>query len=441
MAKIVPIRGVRYNPEKAGEMADLVTPPYDVIDEAEQRRFYEKNDYNVIRLEYGEVQSTDHQQENRYTRAREFFTSWLEEEILIHDENSSIYLYEQEFTAGDTRLTRSGFIAGVGVEDYETGKILPHEETLSKAKADRLELLRHCHANFSPIFGLYDDPALTVENIAARYKQELPDLMFTDEGGETHRLWIVSDKEDLQTIQSFFTPQKVYIADGHHRYETALNFHKEMQAQGKNDFGFCLMTLVNLHDPGLVIYPTHRMIKNVQNFNKDTFTEELSKVFTIKELELPAANRAENLSTALQNMENKIDNQHAFLAYVGDGKLYELTFPRDVDNHVMAHRCGSKSPAWRNLDVAVLQCLILEDILGIDQEARTGGVNLAYTREEVGALDKVDSGDFQAVIFMNPTLVREVTEVAAAGDKMPQKSTYFYPKLITGLVINDFTVK
>ena len=438
MAKIVPIRGVRYNPEKAGEMADLITPPYDVIDRTEQRRFYEKNDYNIIRLEYGETRPTDDEQDNRYTRANGYFTAWKEENILIHEEKPAIFLYEQEFTAGEARLTRSGFIAGIGVEDYETGMILPHEETLSKAKADRLELLRNCRANFSPIFGLYDDPSLAVENIAARYKQGIPDLMFTDEGGETHRIWIVSDAEDLDSLCRFFQHQKVFIADGHHRYETALNFHKEMQTQGNHDFGYCLMTFVNLHDPGLVIYPTHRMVKNVSDFNQESFISELSKVFQVTSIDL-TPNRADTLETALQTLGEQMDKQHAFLVYVGDERLYHLTLPRHVDNHVMANRCGAKSPAWRSLDVTVLQCLILEDILRIDQEARTGGTNLAYTREDVAALNKVDTGDFQAVIFMNPTQVREVTEVAAGGEKMPQKSTYFYPKLITGLVINDFT--
>lgn len=440
MATIVPFRGIRFNQKQAGQMADLVTPPYDVINLDEQRRFYEKNDYNIIRLEYGEVRNSDDAKDNRYTRADAFFKTWLNQGILLHEDKPAIYLYEQEFSAAGRRLTRSGFIAGVGVEEYKSGTILPHEETLSKAKADRLELLRHCHANFSPIFGLYDDPSLAVENIASHYKQNNPDVSFIDESGEAHRLWVVSDAADLENVISLFRTHKIYIADGHHRYETALNFHKEMAAQGDNRFGFCLMTLVNLHDPGLVIYPTHRMIKNVAGFNSGELLDNLRKHFTITTTDLPATNRDSILTRQLDELAALMADSHAFLLYAGGGKLHRLTLPRHIENEAMANRCGAYSVAWRGLDVAVLQCLVLEDLLGIDKEARAGGTNLSYTRDEAGALDQVDNGEYQAVFYLNPTQVREVTEVAAAGDKMPQKSTFFYPKLITGLVINDFTV-
>jgi uncharacterized protein (DUF1015 family) len=438
MAKIIPIRGVRYNKDNFHKMADLITPPYDVINAAEQQRYYEKSDYNIIRLEYGENRTNDDERDNRYSRAQAYFKTWLDQSVLIHEKQSSIYLYEQEFDSPTGRLTRSGFITGVGVEDYGTGMILPHEETLSKAKADRLELLRHSHANFSPIFGLYDDATLTVEDIASTYKKKEPNVEFSDENGETHRLWTVSDKDDLARITSLFNDKKIYIADGHHRYETAQSFHKEMVAKGDHRFGFCLMTLVNLHDPGLLIYPTHRMVKNVVDFNSTELLEQLAKTFTITREELPVGKRDQLLTQRLTELGELMTDTHAFLLYLGGDKLHRLTLSRH--NHVMASRSDTYSPAWRALDVAVLQCLILEDSLGIDREARAGGTNLTYTRDEAGALDLVDSGDYQAVVYLNPTQVREVTDVAAAGDKMPQKSTYFYPKLVTGLVINDFTI-
>ncbi|MBT9166988.1 MAG: hypothetical protein DDT19_00312 [Syntrophomonadaceae bacterium] len=440
MAIIVPFRGVRYNQSQAGQLADLVTPPYDVIYGGEQKRFYEKNDYNIIRLEYGEIHSSDDSQNNCYTRAHSFFKAWLEQHILVHEKQPAIYLYEQEFTASGSRLTRSGFIAGIGVEDYETGVILPHEETLSKAKADRLELLRHCHANFSPIFGLYDDSSLTVEKIASRHKQNTADVEFTDENGESHRLWIINSPGDLATITTLFKSQKVYIADGHHRYETALNFDKEMRAKGDSRFSFCLMTLVNLHDPGLVIYPIHRLVKNVAEFSAEDFLENLKQIFTITTLALPDTDCEAILSAELDANTVLMADNHAFLLYLGDKKLHRLILRRAADNQLMAASRSTLSPAWCSLDVAILQSLVLEGLLGIDKGKRAGGTNLAYTREEADALKRVDTGEFQAVFYLNPTRVREVTAVAAAGDKMPQKSTYFYPKLITGLVINDFTV-
>lgn len=440
MAKIVPIRGVRYNPEAAGNMSDLVTPPYDVINEAEQKRFYNKNPYNIIRLEYGEIRSADDGNDNRYTRANAFFTTWLEQNVLIHQDKPTIYLYAQEFTVAGQRLVRSGFLAGVGIEEYNAGIILPHEETLSKAKADRLELLRHCHANFSPIFGLYDDQSLTVEGIAHRYRQVPPCLEFFDENGEKHSVWAVSDTKDLETIIASFANQRVYIADGHHRYETALNYHREMQEIGKNGYSFTLMTLVNLHDPGLVILPTHRMVKNVAAFSPNDFLARLSRHFTLTQINLPASDRGTALEAELDTIAGMMAEFNAFLLYLGQGQLYRLTHPRNIENSTMSTNFPNYSPAWHKLDVAVLQGLILENLLGINREARASGTNLAYARDEVGALDSVDSGEFQAVFYLNPTLVREVTEVAAAGDKMPQKSTFFYPKLITGIVINDFSL-
>lgn len=441
MAKIVPIRGVRYNPDKAGYMPDLITPPYDVINEEAQIGFYEKSPYNIIRLEYGQIRENDDEKDNRYTRSSAFFSHWLRENILTHDEKPAIYFYEQEFTVEDQRFTRGGIICGVGVEDYSSGTILPHEETLSKAKADRLELLRHCGANFSPIFGLYDDPSLSVENIATSYKNQNPDVSFTAENGETHRLWLITNEGDLSRITALFDSKKIYIADGHHRYETALNYHNEMLAQGHSEFGFTLMTLVNLHDPGLIILPTHRLVKNVKNFSPKKFLNKVSQNFNVTSTILPSNNRALALTAELASMKDAMASTNAFSVYLGDNILYRLSIPRGVENKLMDSRGGTYSRQWRELDVAILQCLVLEDALGIDKEARHSGTNLTYTREEYKALDSVDTGEYQAAIFLNPTLVKEVTEVAAAGDKMPQKSTYFYPKLVTGLVINDFLAK
>lgn len=438
MAIIVPFRGLRYDTEKAGNMAELITPPYDVIDDRQQKAYYKKNPYNIIRLEYGETRPHDNEEDNRYTRARGFFTSWLQQGILRHEEKPSLYLYEQEFTENNCRLVRTGLIAGVGLEAYDTGMILPHEETLSKAKADRLMLLEHCRANFSAIFGLYDDENFTVEKLTKKYKQFDPVIAFTDENRETHRVWAISDADDLKAIKDFFRLQRIYIADGHHRYETALHFHQQQATLGIDKYNFCLMTLVNLHDPGLVIYPTHRLVKNLENFNRLQLLEKLKNLFDVQELKLPEENKAEFITNELHKLKSFTSAYNAYLLYAGDQKLYRLLHPRNAENKVMVKRYGAFSPQWRTLDVAVLQGLVFEEIFGIDSHSRAGGQHLTYTREEAGALSAVDAGKYQAVFFLNPTQVKEVTAVAAAGEKMPQKSTYFYPKLVTGLVINDF---
>lgn len=439
MAQIVPFRGLRYNTEKAGKMADLITPPYDVIDDRQQKSYYKKNPYNIIRLEYGETRAHDSKEDNRYTRAQGFFNDWLQQGILYHEEKPSLYLYEQEFTENNNVLVRTGLIAGVGLEAYSTGTILPHEETLSKAKEDRLLLLEHCRANFSSIFGLYDDESFTVEKISRKYKQFAPVIDFSDENGETHRLWAISDENDLKAITDFFRRQRIYIADGHHRYETALHFHQQQSALGVNKYGFCLMTLVNLHDPGLVVHPTHRLVKNIKNFDRLQLAERLKHVFTLQVIELPEVDRGKILADELHKLKTFSSDYNAFLLYLGAQKLYRLLHRRNAENGVMLKRYSFHSPQWRTLDVAVLQGLVFEEIFSIDSDSRAGGHHLTYTREEEGALAAVDSGEYQAVFFLNPTQVKEVTAVAAAGEKMPQKSTYFFPKLVTGLVINDFS--
>ncbi|HHX74996.1 MAG TPA: DUF1015 domain-containing protein [Firmicutes bacterium] len=437
MAKIVPIRGIRYNTAKAGSPERLITPPYDVIDAEGQKEYYAKSPYNIIRLEYGEVREHDDATDNRYTRARGFFTSWLREGILLPEEKPAVYFYEQEFQAEGRRFVRNGLFAGVGLEEYASGMILPHEETLSKAKADRLELMRHCEANFSPIFGLYDDPGLVMEALAAQYKKKQPALAFSDENGESHRLWVVSDEDALQRIKTFFAGHKIYLADGHHRYETALAFSREQKAAGRDNFDFCLMVLVNLHDPGLVIFPTHRLLKNVAGFEPESFLNSLREIFTVETV--AAGTGRDILPLEFTLLQKYMAGYNAYLLYLGDNRFVRLRIPRRPEHPVMRKLYPAHSAQWRTLDVAVLQGLVLESILGIGSEARAGGDNLTYTRNTEEALAAVDAGTYQAAFFLNTTRVEEVIAVAAAGDKMPQKSTFFYPKLVTGLVINDFT--
>ena len=440
MARIIAFRGLRYNPVKAGPLPSLTAPPYDVIDEQAQRLLYEKNPYNVIRLEYGQNKPEDDDSDNRYTRAAALFSRWQEEGILTREAGPALYFYEQEFSFEGKRFARRGLMAGVGLEDYASGIILPHEETLTKAKTDRLELLRAAKANFSPIFGIYDDQAGLVGKVADDVLCRSPQLDFAEDSGERHRLWTVSDGQTLSDLRRFFREQKIYIADGHHRYETACLFHREMSARAGDKFGFVLMTLVDIHDPGLLVLPTHRLVKNVAGFNSQNLRERLTKSFTVTPLKLPAAKEPGTLAGELQKIKAATAAAHTFALYAGDGLLYLLNMPHEQAAGEMASKAATKSGAWRSLDVAVLQSLILEELLGIGEEARRSGQHLVYTRDESEALRLVDSGACQAAFFLKAPSVREIIDVAAAGDKMPQKSTYFYPKLLTGLVINDFSL-
>ena len=456
MATIIPIKGLRYNQSLAGSMTSLVTPPYDVIDEKAQDNYYRINPYNVIRLEYGKKYPQDNDPNNRYTRAAKDFTEWLQDKILVPEEKPALYLYEQEFTAADEKKVRTGFIAGVKIEPYANGVVLPHEETLPKHKADRLALMHACRANFSPIFGLFADRSMTIDNLLKTAKDKPADVDFTDEAGLIHRLWVISDTDTVQKVQQAMNEQRIFIADGHHRYETSLNYRNERtneddSAPGTPDnkpqepvnekypvapYNYVMMTLVNLYDPGLVVFPTHRLVKNVDCFDLESFLKKLEQNFDLEEF-LLSPDRS-NFSQFLDRMAqlgemDQPQHKHAFGLYTGKN-LYIIVLKETVN--LSENMPDGKSSDWRGLDVSVLHSLIMENYLGIGGEQRANEGNLTYTREETGALAKVDSGEYQLAFFMNPTRVEEVTAVASNGEKMPQKSTFFYPKLITGLVIN-----
>ncbi len=445
MAEIVPLAGLRYNTEAVKNLADVVTPPYDIIDNAAQERYYERHPYNIIRLEYGKTKPDDTPQDNRYTRAASIFRAWREKRVLVQDTPPVFYLYEQEFELKGTKMVRTGFICGVKLEPYARGVILPHEETIPKHKADRLELLRACRANFSPIFGLYTDEGALAENVLRKSAAgRSPDVHFTDDQGETHRLWVIGDRQTIKSVQGILAGKRIYIADGHHRYETALAYMEEREASGQKahvlaDSGepayrYVMMTLVNLYDPGLVILPTHRLIVD-SPLTAGELLARLAEDFTVEEITGGGEERgAEKLLSAMKERQRTGAGAHAFGMYAGGGKFYLLTVK---DNGVIKKFMpAEKSPAWQSLDVSILHKLVMERHLGIGEELRAEGEHLAYTRCPHEAVAAVDAGECQLAFFLNPTPVEDVIAVASAGEKMPQKSTYFYPKLVTGLVIN-----
>lgn len=436
MATIVPIRGIRYVPEKVGDIAEVVTPPYDIIDSIAQARYYARHPNNIIRLELGQIFQQDDDRQNRYTRAAGYYSRWLEEGILARENKPALYLYEQEFTVEGKRLVRTGFICGLELKPYGPGNVLPHEETLSKPKADRLQLMRACRANFSPMFGLYDDPAEDVnQTLRSACGLRPPDVSFVDEAGESHRLWVITNSRVHKKITRLFKNWTIFIADGHHRFETALNFYQESLANGEKLLPTVLVTLVNLHDPGLLILPTHRLVKNLKDFDSDAFKEQLLDYFKLEAYPLPGS-RAEQPATVrsfLQELKARGQTDHAFGFYSRDKILYLLTLKKEVSPRKLF---PDRSEAWSNLDVSILDHLVLDRLLKIGGELRRNQDHLSYTHNELEAVEAVDSGAEQAVFLLNPTRVEQVIAVASNGEKMPQKSTYFYPKLITGLVIN-----
>jgi len=431
MAEIIPFRGVRYNLNLINDLSQVITPPYDVIDEKKQKYYYEKSPYNIIRLEYGQIFPQDDENNNVYTRAAWELKKWMEQEILHQEEQPALYLYEMGFQLGGEKYTRRGFFACVKVEDFHKKVILPHEETLSKPKEDRLKLLRACKANFSPIFGLFSDKEFVVEG-AFKKLQEKTIIDFQDEEGINHRLWAIKKGPEVNSIVSLLKDKQIFIADGHHRYETALEFSKEMG--GKEDYSYVLMGLVNLYNPGLVVLPTHRLVKNLSNFDLKSFLNKISTYFYLEEFSFQENDKF-NVFEKLQEKLHKIGEKrnHAFGVYGGSNSFYLLTLK---DKKVMDHFDLDYSPDWKDLDVSVLQVIIMENILEIKSTQRKEESNLTYKRDEKESIEEVDRGSHQLAFFLNPTRVEEIITVAGGGERMPQKSTFFYPKLITGLVIN-----
>ncbi len=429
MATVSPFRGVRYNPVKVKDLALIVTPPYDVIDSNAQKKYYEKSPYNIIRLELGYQYPTDNEQDNRYLRAARDYHHWLQEGVLIQEKAPALYLYEQEFTLAHKPYRRTGIFARVKLEEYQTGTIRPHEETLAKPKADRLALMSACMTNFSPVFALYEEPARTLEECFDDIKQTIPpEIDIRDETGERHRLWVIKDPAFHRKATATLADKVLYIADGHHRYETALTFYHKVGEKVPGAHSI-LMYLVNTGDPGLVILPTHRIVRNLPDFDLSKLKEGLVRDFVVQKIPFPAPGEIQEILAEQQQR-----GETAFVMGSPEPAAYLLTLKNK--NRVKAVT-PERSAAWCDLDVSVLHVLILQELLGIDADKMSKQENLWYTRDEGEAICALNKGDGQVVFFLNPTRIEQVTAVASAGDKMPQKSTYFYPKLLTGLVIND----
>lgn len=442
MAVIIPIKGIRYNQDKTSNLKSVVTPPYDVIDQNAQDNYYQKNPHNIIRLEYGKTLPGDGPGENRYTRSASLYKQWLDNDILKRDQEPALYLYEQEFIAEGKKNIRLGFICGVKVEPYSKGIVLPHEETLPKHKKDRLELMNACKCNFSPVFSLYSDKNMLVtKNLKEAAGDREPDTVFTDENNEIHRIWLITDQKIINSIQELMKDKRIFIADGHHRYETALNYKNQLSSSGvdnKHPSNYVMMMLVNLYDPGLVVFPTHRLVKNIDPKLIKSLINNLEQDFVLEEYKITPQNDFKDFLTRLRSMGNEPadtwTHRHVFGIYLGVGRLYLAALKNEQRLHTLMPK--EKSKDWQSLDVSVLHKLLLEKHLGIDSELLAKGDNITYTREEEKALAFVDQGKYQLALFLNPTKVEEVTQVAANSEKMPQKSTYFYPKVISGVVIN-----
>jgi uncharacterized protein (DUF1015 family) len=433
MADVQPLRGIRYNSETLGNLAQVITPPYDVISEEAQANYYARSPYNIIRLELGLDVLGDTSLNNRYTRAATTFAEWRANSILQQETTRCYYLYQQIFTHNSQTYTRTSLLARVHLEPWSARIILPHEHTMAKPKDDRLKLLRACVTNLSPIMSLYDDPQGRIRRLLSSYAENV-EVQIIDDVNEGHRLHPITEEHQISLIHNFFAERQLYIADGHHRYETALNYREEVRVMHRNldpkdAANFVLMALTDIDDPGLLVLPTHRLLIGLSQDALNRLTsQQLARYFTVYDTGEASASS----DVLLEGLAQKGVYQPSFVLSTTQ-KTWLLSL-----NEAGKARMGesSHSSAWNELDVAIAHTLILEDILGLKAEDMAAGTHIRYIRDAQQALHTIQTSQAQVALILNATRVRQICDVADADDRMPQKSTYFYPKLITGLVMN-----
>jgi uncharacterized protein (DUF1015 family) len=443
MADIQPFRAYRYDTSRVA-LKDVLTQPYDKITPAMQEAYYAASPYDLIAIEKGRTFPDDTAANSVYTRAAAKIDEWIASKVVVQDAAPAIYVYSQEFAVPgtNTRRTRTGFIALARVEDYDAKVIFRHEHTLSGPKADRIELLRRTRAQTGQLFFLYDDRPRQIDTWLEQIARTAAPNELSDEFGVTHRLWPVSDPAFVKRIQDAMAEKKLVIADGHHRYETALSYRNECRERaGKTDqmaaSEFAMATFINTHSRGLTILPTHRLVSRLSNFDFDRFRRNLTPLFDW--YSYPFANADERPGASAEfrkDLERPNHGRRAIGVYPGArdaaGAFYLFALQRDADLETLL---PNVSEAQRELDVVLLHRLILEKGLGITVEAVAAEKNLTYEREMDVALASVDSGEAQLAFLLNPVRVEQVTQIALGGDVMPQKSTDFYPKLLSGIAI------
>jgi len=433
--EIRPFKALRFDAAVVGNAGDCVAPPYDVIDEHMQEALYAKNPCNIVRLIMGMEQPDDDERNNRYSRAAQFLREFIDSGALKAEAAESMYAYVQDFDAGGRHYRRSGLVVLGKLSEFGSG-VQPHEKTLEGPKADRLKLSRATAAQFGQLFMLYDDPEKTAENIIAGAAGRPALIDFNDANDVRHRLFLIDDPADIGDLTKMMAEKMIVIADGHHRYETALDYYAET---GNPAAQYCMMTLVNMRNEGLIILPTHRLVSALAGFDIDDLIGKIQEGFEVTRFSFDSDDDKAAARCAMSGKMSKLggESANAFGIYAASGCFYAVALKETT---LMESLCPQMSGAARTLDANVLHKLVLEQILGIGDRELTSQSHVEYIKDIGDAIDRavaaVDSGDAQVVFFMNPTRIEQVRAVAAAGEKMPQKSTFFYPKMFAGLVIN-----
>jgi uncharacterized protein (DUF1015 family) len=431
MVEIAPFKGMTYNKDKIKKVDDVMSPPYDIISEQMQDELYKKNEYNFVKLILGKIQPEDTETNNRYTRAKQLFDAWQQKGILIPSKTPAIFPYKVDYTVNKEKKQMNGFFVLLKL-DPEYKSVKAHEKTLAKPKADRLDLMRACDANLEPIQLMYMDQDDTIRKTIDT-AIDAPFITVKGYDGFTHHLWRLDEPKTVQHIVDILSKKILFIADGHHRYQTSVNFAAEKKIQtGNTDpkapFNYIMVVLCNMFDPGLSILPTHRFIKMPQ-VNIDDLCKKLERYFTVEKKSLPDSEKdPQKIGKKIMN-DIKTEKKHIIALYT-KGSYYILTLK---DDQVMDTIAGDHSKTWRTLDVSILHKLILEEFLGINEKNLEDHVK--YTRVDAEAIQQVNEGKYDFSFLINATKIDQLKAIADAGEHMPQKSTYFLPKMLSGLVM------
>lgn len=433
--EIQPFRAYRFNASVVGDVGDCIAPPYDVIDADQQRQLYERNPYNIVRVTRGKTTSCDDEQHNAYTRAAEYLTQWIQQGALKQDAREGIYGYVQNFEIDGVAFERLTFVALGKLEDF--GKtVKPHEQVFAKPMLDRLNLKKATAARFGLVFMLYEDPQGVADGIIQKAATQKPLVDFVDDQQVRHRLFTITGRADIEVIRQMMAEKSCIIADGHHRYTTGLNYWRQ---SGNPGAAYQMMAFTNLRQPGLVVLATHRVAGGIVGFSSQTLLDGLSGKFDL--LEFPFTPDNEDKAQARRKMLTEMKNLHekdqiAFGIYMA-GKAFHVAILKD--KQLMADATPEMSEAWRTLDVSVLQKLVLEELLGIDEERMGNPDCIEYVKDVPNALNgiisRIDAGRRQVAFFTNPVKMSRLVAITDAGERMPHKSTYFFPKMYTGLTI------
>lgn len=430
MSLVRPFRAVIYRHEHGADISDRTAPPYDVVSPEKRAELVALDPHNVVAVELPDGPLDPAVPGNRYENGRRIWAEWLEQGVLVEDESPAIYVVEQSWEYEGRHIRRRGFVAAVRLHPFADGVVLPHERTLPKAIADRLNMTRATAANLSQVFGLFSDPAGETDAIFDSALATDPMYFATDSEGVLSRCWAIRDAATISTIKKILDPRQIFIADGHHRYTTALAYRDERRAADAAAgitptdpaYDFVMMTLVNMDDPELLVLPTHRLARAAGGFDPESFWAAMAKSFDLTE---PVGHPASALSAA---------GRTSYLVRTSDGTARMATLREDVDPAVAIP--GDRSDAWKRLDVTVLQEMILKPLFGIDPDDAPTLDRLSFAKEAHAALEDTTA---DAVFLLAPTRMDQLRAVALAGETMPQKSTYFYPKLLSGLLFRSLS--